>query len=53
MRQLCDRLSIGESKAKELIKSGAIRVVRIGRSVRISDSEIARFINEREGARNA
>ncbi len=48
-RAVCDRLRIGRSTFKALTRSGALRVTRIGRSVRVSDAEIARFIAEREG----
>jgi excisionase family DNA binding protein len=45
----CTWLQVGPSTLKMLIRSGALRVVRIGRAVRISDDELARFIAEREG----
>jgi excisionase family DNA binding protein len=48
-RAVCERLRIGRNTFYGLTKSGALRVIRIGRSVRVSDAEIARFISEREG----
>ncbi len=48
-RTVCDRLHIGRSTFKILTRSGALRTTRIGRSLRVSDAEIARFIAEREG----
>ena len=38
-----DRLSIGRSKLYELVRSGEVPTVRIGRSVRIATAEIDRF----------
>ena len=45
IKEVCSRLAISRSKLYELIRSDRIRVVRIGkRGVRISDSELCRFI---------
>lgn len=38
-------LSIGRSKLYELISEGAIRTVRIGRSVRVPAEELRSFVN--------
>ena len=42
-----ERLSIGRSKAWELITTGQLRTVRIGRAVRVPAAEVARFVRER------
>lgn len=39
-------LSISRSKTYELIGSGELRCVRIGRSIRVRRSELARFLGE-------
>jgi excisionase family DNA binding protein len=45
IKEVCSRLSISRSKLHELIRSGRIRVVRIGkRGVRIAEAELSRFI---------
>ena len=42
--QARQRLSLGRNTMYSLLRNGAIRAVRIGRAIRISDSEIDRFI---------
>ncbi len=39
-----DRLSIGRSKAWELVSAGELRTVRIGRSVRVPATEVEAFV---------
>lgn len=50
---VCGRLGIGYSTFKNLIRTGELNAVRIGRSVRVSEAEVARFIGEREGRTSA
>ena len=45
-----ERLNCGRTKLYELIREGKLRVVKIGRALRISESEIDRFVREAEGA---
>ena len=42
--QARQRLSLGRNTMYSLLRDGAIRAVRIGRAIRISDSELDRFI---------
>jgi excisionase family DNA binding protein len=45
IKEVCSRLAISRSKLYELLRSGQLGAVRIGkRGVRVSDVEIARFI---------
>jgi excisionase family DNA binding protein len=47
IKEVCSRLSISRSKLYELIRANQIRTVRIGkRGVRVSEHELARFIDE-------
>lgn len=46
--QLAGRLSVSLSTINRLIARGDIRVVRIGRIVRINDQEITNFTNDSE-----
>ena len=47
------RLGLGRTKIYELIALGELRAVHIGRSVRISDTQVARFIERLESAEQA
>ena len=42
------QLSIGRTKTYELIATGMLRAVHIGRATRVSDNEISRFIRSLE-----
>lgn len=42
--QARQRLSLGRNTIYALLRRGALRSVRIGRSIRISEAEIERFI---------
>lgn len=44
VRELMPILSIGRNTAYELIRSGQIRSVRIGRKIRIPKAEVLRFL---------
>jgi excisionase family DNA binding protein len=47
IKEVCSRLSVSRSKLYELIRMNRIRTVRIGkRGVRVSEHELARFIDE-------
>ncbi|MCC6351919.1 MAG: helix-turn-helix domain-containing protein [Fimbriimonadaceae bacterium] len=49
IKEVCSGLAISRSKLYELIRANEIRTIRIGkRGVRISESEVARFIAEGE-----
>jgi excisionase family DNA binding protein len=42
--QARQRLSLGRNTIYSLIRRGALKSVRIGRAIRVSESEIERFI---------
>lgn len=44
VRELMPILSIGRNTAYELVHSGQIRSVRIGRKIRIPKAEVLRFL---------
>lgn len=44
VEELRDRLSISKTKAYEIASSGAIETVKIGRSVRISEESLSRWL---------
>ena len=39
-------LGIGRNTAYELVRSGQIKSIRVGRNIRISKSELLSFLNE-------
>lgn len=43
--QLADILHIGRNAAYDLVKSGAIRSIRIGRTIRIPKSALLEYLN--------
>ena len=49
--EFLSRTGLSRSSAYREIAKGNLKVTRIGRSVRISESEICRFIEQAEGAR--
>ena len=51
LSEFLDRTGLSRSSAYREIAKGNLKVTRIGRSVRISESEICRFIEQAEGAR--
>ena len=51
VEEAADALRLSRSKTYELIAAGEIRVIKIGRSVRIRRSEIGRFIDSQEKPR--
>lgn len=49
LKEVCEKLAVSRSKLYELTRSHQLRTVRIGkRGLRISETELARFIAERE-----
>ena len=51
VNDICDTLSIGRNKGYELIKTGRIQAIRIGKHFRIPRDEFIKFI--REGVQSA
>lgn len=46
--EVCERLRITKPTARQLVANGDLRIVRIGRAVRIRSSDVDRFV-ERGG----
>lgn len=46
--EVAARLALHHRTVRRLIESGDLRVVRIGRAVRVQENELERFIAERE-----
>jgi excisionase family DNA binding protein len=44
--ELAAELRIGRRQAYELVNSGALRVVRVGRSIRVTRAALAAFLGE-------
>ena len=44
VKQVCEMLNIGRNNAYELVRSGAIKSVTIGRRIRIPKENIIRFV---------
>jgi excisionase family DNA binding protein len=49
--QVMERLAVGQTKVYELISSGHLRSVRVGRGRRIPSDELERFIAELDESR--
>jgi excisionase family DNA binding protein len=49
--QVAQQLAIGERKAWALVKSGEIKSLRIGRSVRVDPKDLAAFVERCKTAR--
>jgi len=47
-REVCERLRIGRSTLQHLVAAGRIQAVRIGRSLRFTETELQRFVAELE-----
>ena len=45
-REACERLKLGRSTLRRLWAEGAIRPIKIGRSLRFPTAEISRFVEE-------
>lgn len=50
LAQACQELHVSDPTLRELVRSGQIRPVRIGRAVRIAHAELERFVSEATGA---
>ena len=48
VREAQDVLSIGRSKLYELIASGALPVVHIGRAIRLPAKELEKWVNDQK-----
>lgn len=48
LTEVAERLSLGLSKTKELVASGAIRSLRVGRRVLVRPESITEFLNKIE-----
>jgi excisionase family DNA binding protein len=46
-----ERLSVGQTKVYELMSSGELRSVKVGRSRRVPSNDLERFIAELDDAR--
>ena len=45
VEELMPILGIGRNKAYELVRSGKLRSIRVGRQIRIPKAEVLRFLN--------
>ena len=50
VQQVAGRLEVAEATVRQWIKSGALRAIDIGKGWRISDTDLAQFLNDRETA---
>ena len=46
VKQVCEMLNIGRNNAYELVRSGAIKSVTIGRQIRIPKDNVIHFIEK-------
>ena len=49
--EVMERLAVGRSKVYDLISSGALRSVKVGRSRRVPSDELERFVAELDDTR--
>lgn len=45
--EVCDRLQVSEATARRLVRDGDLKVVRIGRAVRVRPEDLDEFIEAR------
>lgn len=45
--QACGRLGLGKTTLRDEIRAGRLVVLRVGRAVRIGETELARWVGER------
>lgn len=45
--QVCDRLQVSEATVRRLVRDGDLKVVRIGRAIRVRPEDLDDFILER------
>lgn len=50
VRELAERLEVAEATVRQWIRSGELRAIDIGKGWRISDSDLERFLKDRETA---
>lgn len=50
VQEVADRLEVAEATVRQWIKSGALRAIDIGKGWRISDTDLAQFLKDRETA---
>jgi len=46
VKQVCEMLNIGRNNTYELVRSGAIKSVTIGRQIRIPKENVIRFVTK-------
>ena len=49
VEELMKLLDIGRNTAYELVRSGRLRSIRVGRQIRIPKAEVLRFLNTHAG----
>ena len=50
VQDVADRLEVAEATVRQWIKAGALRAIDIGKGWRISDTDLSRFLTDRETA---
>lgn len=50
VQEVADRLEVAEATVRQWIKSGALRAIYIGKGWRVSDTDLAQFLKDRETA---
>jgi excisionase family DNA binding protein len=48
VQEVADRLEVAEATVRQWIKAGALRAIDIGKSWRISDTDLSQFLTARE-----
>lgn len=51
--QVCELLGVCERTVRELVRCGKLASVRIGRAVRFSPADVASYIDQHKGLREA
>ena len=46
VKQLCEMLNIGKNTAYELLRSGTIKSIAIGRQIRVPKNNVIAFVNK-------
>ncbi len=52
-REMCERLKLGRSTIRRLMAEGALRPLKIGRSLRFAASEAERYVLELQAQQQA
>jgi len=50
VQEVADRLEVAEATVRQWIKAGALRAIAIGKGWRISDTDLAQFLEDHETA---